>query len=122
MTAQTRHYPVARVVDVHDGDTLKLDVDLGFATHAYVWIRLKGVRAPELSDPTGPQAKGDLQAWLETNAPDGLVMVSTFQIAGSTKEIHEQMTFIRYIGVVTAPAGQELNAWLIGRGYTDQGD
>ncbi len=122
MSTQVRHYPVARIVDVHDGDTLKLDVDLGFSTHAYVWIRLKGVRAPELSEPTGLQAKQDLEAWLATDAPDGLVAVDTFQAAGSVKEIREQRTFIRYVGVVTTPGGAELNAWLRSCGYTDQGE
>ena len=122
MTAQIRHYPVARVVDVHDGDTVKLDVDCGFSVHAYVWIRLKDVRAPELSEPTGPQAKQELEAWLQTDAPDGLVMVDTFQVAGATKEIREQRTFIRYVGIITAPGGQELNAWMIARGYVDQGE
>lgn len=122
MTAQVRHYPVARVVQVHDGDTVKLDVDCGFSVHAYVWIRLKGVRAPELSEATGPDAKRAAQAWFQTDAQDGLVMVDTFQTAGSTKEINEQRTFIRYVGVVTAPGGSELNAWMIARGYTDQGE
>lgn len=123
MTAQIRHYPVARVVEVHDGDTIRLDVDLGFSTHHYPWIRLKGVRAPELKEPAGPQAKLDLEAWLTTDAPDGLVAVTTFQVASVAKEIREQMTFIRYVGVVTSPTtGQELNAWLITRGYIDQGE
>ena len=122
MTAQVRHYPVARVVTVHDGDTIRLDVDLGFSVHSYVWVRLRGVRAPELGEASGPQAKQDLEAWLATDAPDGLVSVDTFQTAGSVKEIREQMTFIRYLGVVTsATTGQELNAWLLARGYTDQG-
>ena len=122
MTPHPRHYPVARVVETHDGDTLKLDVDLGFSVHGYVWIRLKNVRAPELTEPTGPQAKLDLEAWLATDAPDGMVSVTTFQTAGSTKEIREQMTFIRYVGVVSSPAtGQELNGWLRSRGYTNQG-
>jgi endonuclease YncB( thermonuclease family) len=121
MTAQVRYYPVARVVDVHDGDTLRLDVDLGFSTHAYVWIRLKGVRAPELREPTGPQAKRDLETWISTHAPDGLVRVDTFQVAGSAKEIREQRTFIRYVGVISAPDGSELYPWMVARGYVDQG-
>ncbi len=117
-----RHYPVAQVLTVHDGDTIRLLVDVGFSTLCRVWIRLKGVRAPELSEPTGPQAKQDLQAWLATDAPDGMVEVATFQVAGVVKEIREQRTFIRYVGVVTAPGGAELNAWLMARGYIDQGE
>lgn len=118
----SRHYPVARVVTVHDADTIKLDIDLGLSVHTYAWIRLKDVRAPELREATGPQAKLDVEAWLATDAPDGLVAVETFQTAGSSKEINEQRTFIRYVGVVTSPSGTELNGWLRSRGYTDQGE
>lgn len=125
MTSQARLYPVARVAVVHDGDTLKLEVDLGFSTLARVWIRLKGVRAPELKEAAGPQAKQDLEAWLATDAPDGYVVVETFQTAGSgtLKEINERRTFIRYVGVISSPAtGGELNAWMRANGYIDQGE
>lgn len=122
MTVPTsRHYPVARVLQAHDGDTLKLEVDLGFSTLARVWIRLKNVRAPELSEPTGPTARNDTLGWVKDHAPDGYVAVETFQTAGSSKEISEQRTFIRYVGVVTSTSGDELNGYLRSRGYTDQG-
>jgi hypothetical protein len=117
----TRHYPVARVVQVHDGDTLKLDVDLGFSTHAYIWVRLKDVRAPELSEPDGPAAHIDVRLWLAEHAPDSFVTLTTFQTGGSFKEIREQRTFIRYVGIIVADNGAELNQYLRDKGFIDRG-
>jgi endonuclease YncB( thermonuclease family) len=119
--AITRTYPVARVVEVHDGDTLKLDVDLGFSCHAWAWIRLKGVGAPELSEPDGPAAHNDVRLWLAEHAPDNFVTLTTFQTAGAFKEIREQRTFIRYVGIVVADNGAELNSYLLAKGYVDRG-
>lgn len=118
-----RTYPVARVIEVHDADTLKLNVDLGFSTHAYAWIRLKGVRAPELGTDAGKVARDDTMGWLKDYAPDGYVQVTTFQTSGAFEEIREQRTFIRYVGVIAVgPGGPTLNSYLIDeRGYTDQG-
>lgn len=50
----------ARVVTVHDGDTLTLDVDLGFFTHVVVPFRILGMNARELSEPGGPEARDHL--------------------------------------------------------------
>lgn len=118
-----RVYPLARLLDVHDGDTVKLDVDLGFSTHAYIWLRLRGVRAPELATTEGQLAREECRAWFDIHAPDGYVQVTTFQTRGLFKEIREQRTFIRYVGVVAmGPGGPTLNDYLITeRGYTDQG-
>lgn len=51
----------SRVLSVHDGDTVTVDVDLGFS----VWvrkcvIRLDGLDAPELPTPEGHAAKMEL--------------------------------------------------------------
>jgi endonuclease YncB( thermonuclease family) len=117
----SHHYPLARVLQVHDGDTLKLDVDLGFSCHTWAWIRLKDVGAPELSEPDGPAAREDVVAWLAEQAPDGWVTLTTFQVAGAFKEIRERRTFIRYVGIVVADNGAELNEWLRAKGFVDRG-
>jgi micrococcal nuclease len=49
-------YPV-RVLEIHDGDTLKLDIDLGLRIHCVDKIRLAHVDAPELMTLPGVQAK-----------------------------------------------------------------
>lgn len=60
----------ARVISVHDGDTISLDVDLGFDVHvARMDVRLAGVDAPELNrvDLLGEKAKASLLTWLATH-------------------------------------------------------
>lgn len=69
----------AVVRSVHDGDSLRCDVDLGFG----VWIsdmalRLYGVDAPELGSPEGRAARD----WLRERLPVGkIVVVRTFKDA-----------------------------------------
>ena len=113
-------WPVARVAEVHDGDTLKLDIDLGFSTHVLVWVRLMDVRAPELSEADGQTARSDLLAWLGEYAPDSHVKVTTWR-SSAPLEIRFRQSFIRYVGIVTAPNGAVLNNWLRAKGYIDRG-
>lgn len=47
----------ATVLDVHDGDTVTLDVDLGYFAHAHVPHRLLGINAPELSTAEGKASR-----------------------------------------------------------------
>jgi hypothetical protein len=35
-------YPVLGVREIHDGDTFRLDLDMGFEHSAWPWLRLKG--------------------------------------------------------------------------------
>ena len=116
-----RHYPLARIVEVHDGDTLRLDVDLGFSVHAYVWVRLLDVRAPELHQAGGAQAKVNVEGWLAEHSPGGYVSAITYQAPSKVKEIREKMTFVRYVAMVVAEDGRYLNEWLREQGYVDQG-
>lgn len=63
----------ATVMGVHDGDTVTLNLDLGFRVH---WegmnVRLLGINAPELSNkPAGPDARDYLRDLL----PVGLVIL-----------------------------------------------
>lgn len=47
----------ANVVRVVDGDTLYVDIDLGFKTGVFQYLRLRGIDAPELGTPEGKKAK-----------------------------------------------------------------
>jgi endonuclease YncB( thermonuclease family) len=116
-----RIYPVCQVLSVYDGDTIRVDIDRGDHIRTRDWIRLKDVRAPELREADGPAARADVIAWLNEHAPEGFVTVTTFWSQGSLKEINEEMTFQRYVGVVVAPNGAELNSYLIARGYVTRG-
>jgi len=112
-------WPLARLLDVHDGDTVKLAIDHGFGEDAKEWIRLKDVRAPELDEPGGPEATDVCQSWFDEHAPDGYVQVTTFRTSAPL-EIRFRASFSRYIGIIVAD-GNSLNEWLRERGYTDQG-
>jgi len=116
-----RVYPVCEVLEVYDGDTLRADIDRGGHVHTRDWLRLKGVRAPELREPDGPQARADVVAWLNEHAPDGMVEVTTFWSQGTLKEINEEQTFVRYVAEVRAPNGTSLGQWLVAKGYIDRG-
>jgi endonuclease YncB( thermonuclease family) len=47
----------AEVLDVHDGDTYRLRVDLGFRCAVTIQCRLHGVDCPELNTPEGKDAR-----------------------------------------------------------------
>jgi micrococcal nuclease len=49
-------YPVT-LLEIHDGDTFKVDIDLGLRIHCVDKIRLAHVDAPELMTIPGVQAK-----------------------------------------------------------------
>jgi endonuclease YncB( thermonuclease family) len=49
-------YP-ATVVSLHDGDTFRVDVDLGFGVHVTEFnVRVYGINAPELATAAGKAA------------------------------------------------------------------
>ena len=61
----------ATVVNVVDGDTVDLDIDLGLHITKRERIRAKGINAPRLGTAAGHAAKGAAQAFL----PNGTVIV-----------------------------------------------
>lgn len=64
----------ARVVRVIDGDTVILDIDLGFHVTIRMSCRLAGINARELHAPGGPEAGAHLASLLPQN---GLVTVES---------------------------------------------
>jgi len=62
----------ATIVRVIDGDTLQLDVDLGFTVRARVTFRLADIDAPEQRTPAGPPAL----SWLASALPVGACVIA----------------------------------------------
>jgi endonuclease YncB( thermonuclease family) len=115
-------WPVARLLEIGDGDTVRLAVDHGFEEDAKVWIRLADVGAPERDEPADwATAKADVEAWFAEHAPDGQVRLSTFRTS-EPLEIRFRRTFTRYVGVVYSLDGVELNGWLRERGWVGRGE
>lgn len=63
----------ATVVKVVDGDTVDLDVDLGFSIHRKERFRLSDINAPEVSTTAGLEAK----AYMIGRLPIGTVVTIT---------------------------------------------
>jgi micrococcal nuclease len=53
------------VVKVIDGDTVRLNVDLGCDVNLRLTVRLAGIDAPEISTNAGKVAKAFAEDWLE---------------------------------------------------------
>jgi micrococcal nuclease len=88
------------VVDVHDGDTIKVDLDLGFD----MWIkslslRLYGINAPELNTPAGKVSAAFLKK---------LLPVGTACVVETIKDKQEKYGRILAKITVKTPAGKGL--------------
>jgi endonuclease YncB( thermonuclease family) len=72
----------AVVLDVHDGDTLKVAVDLGFGAEITLKLRVSHVNAPELSTPAGVTARDYTDAWVSHHASHylGVTPVNPFLV------------------------------------------
>lgn len=79
----------ATVLRVIDGDTIDIDIDLGFAIRQKMKIRLHGINAPETSTPEGKVAK----RWLAEKLP-----VGTSIVVKTVKDRQEK--YGRYLGTV----------------------
>lgn len=94
----------ATVVEVHDGDTARLVLDLGWHITLTENVRLLGVDAPELSTAAGKVVRDFVQGLL----PAG---------AAVTFASHELDKYGRPLGRLTLPDGRDLSAVLIETGH-----
>lgn len=105
----------AAVLTVHDGDTLKLRVDLGFYIHDDMTIRLAGINAPELSTPEGKAAQAFADDWIKAHASP---------YVGVWTQKDKQEKYGRYLATVydLADPSATLNAALLAAGYAHPWD
>lgn len=104
---------------IHDGDTVRLLIDLGFDVRAEKWIRLAGVSAPEIGTAAGAEVRLFVHQWttrrLGPNLMTGRKSPLTWPLRVLTEvtrrsEPTEVMTFARYVGwVYDLETGQCLN-------------
>lgn len=100
--AEPRTYP-ATVQRVIDGDTVRLEVDLGFSVTLHgVDVRMADVYAPERFTPQGPAATEALRSLL----PVGAAVTFTPRL---TPGGDMQRSFTRYVGTIVA-SGNDINA------------
>jgi micrococcal nuclease len=89
-----------------DGDTLDLQIDLGFSISVQQRVRLLGLNAAERFTPAGKAAIAFVQAWLAKHGP-------VFTV---TTQKDEKDKYGRYLADITSPDGANLNDDLIAAG------
>jgi micrococcal nuclease len=95
----------ATVVRVLDGDTVLLDVDLGFYVTVRQSCRLMGINARELHDIGGPEARDHLLGLLPVKASVNLESVKPDKFAG------------RFDGLIFVLPGVSVNQFMVKDGY-----
>jgi len=94
----------ATVIDVHDGDTCQLDVDLGLHVHCHAHVRLAHVDAPELHHADGTRARELLAELLA----DGPLVVNTLR--------DRTEKYGRWLATITTASGHDVGELLVAEG------
>jgi endonuclease YncB( thermonuclease family) len=93
-------FPVAHVVEVHDGDTVTVDIEMDAGFHDSLVrrrpMRLLGINTRELDEPGGPEAQEALAALLPVGTVVSLTSVKNDKYGG------------RYVAKLTLPDGRDV--------------
>lgn len=92
------------VINVHDGDTITVDVDLGWYLTYRVHVRILHINAPELSTPEGKVA----QQAAASHMPAGSIVILTS---------HALDKYGRSLGSLALPDGTDFGQWMLDHGY-----
>lgn len=104
----------AALLDVLDGDTIRVTLDLGCHVRTQQDIRLTAVSAPELSQPGGVEAQRYVIDWMAELEPLRWPLLVNTQ---PNRYGEERRSFVRYLGTVADIAdgrvlNDDLNAYL----------
>ena len=90
----------ATVVSVYDGDTMTVDIDLGFRVQMRMVLRLYGINTPEVR---GPERESGLASrdWVRLQCPPGKEIV-----VESYKD--KQGKYGRYLATIWLPSHDDL--------------
>ncbi len=91
----------AKVASVIDGDSVYLDVAVGFHVSVNIYARLYGINAPEVSTPEGKESRAALRKKL---LPGADVIVKTFKDPGDK--------YGRWLAVIVLD-DVNINDWLV---------
>lgn len=99
----------ARVIRVVDGDTIDLDIDLGFHTRVIKRIRLSFINAPERHTDLGKRSKD----FLLKNIPEGSKVIIKTQLDSTDK-------YGRVLGEIFAPDQiSSINKLMVDGGFAE---
>jgi len=96
----------AKIIRVVDGDTVNVEIDLGFNINFTQPLRLHGINAPELSTDEGKVIRDILKQKIEGK-------IVTIQTIKDRKE-----KYGRYLATLILPGfAPDINQWLVNEGY-----
>lgn len=99
-------YKNVKVISVRDGDTVTLEIDLGFGLKFKDKFRFKGIDTFELKEEGGQEAKSYTAQWLEDHKDT--LMVESFK----------KGSFGRWLCSISCDScGESLNAELLSEGH-----
>jgi len=98
----------AKVVHIVDGDTMDVEVDVGFHMTAKVRVRLVGVDTPEVYGPNACEEGREASAFVKQLLPLGQEVLLTTQKAGK---------YGRWLAILVMPDGRCVNDILIEKGW-----
>lgn len=92
----------ATAIDVHDGDTYRLVVDLGFKVAVTIQCRIHGVDSPELNTPEGKAARDYARAMLTpAGEPPTPLVIESYKDARSFERWVCDVYVVTTTGVVS---------------------
>lgn len=111
--AKTKRF-TGKVVEIHDADTYKVEIDLGFYVVVKQWLRLRGLDAQELDQERGAEAT----AFVREMMPEGTTIEMDVELV-KTREGGEdyKWTFRRFVADVTLPGGTDLAGLIRKQGF-----
>jgi micrococcal nuclease len=110
----------ARALRVIDGDTLDVELDVGFNSRRIERVRLANVNTPETKGATraaGLDAMSFTLDWISQHRSHTDGAIKTFPAWPFTVETFKADSFGRYIATISNTAGESLNDALIAAGH-----
>lgn len=102
----------ATIIEWHDGDTVKLDVDKGFEDFTKAWFRLYGIDTPELATVSGIMASD----FVKKTWPPGTAVV-VVSLKGEEIPVGKEK-YGRWLAVLYTPgATGSINDLLVSSGF-----
>lgn len=105
--------PVRGAVDrCHDGDTVLCLIDPQYEGYVYRWIRARGINAPELDEPGGPEAL----AFAELLLPFGTHVAIYNSVKVPSSGVMDK-SFERYVAQIMLPDGSDFSTRMVDAGH-----
>lgn len=111
----------AKLISVHDGDTVRVVLDQGFYDTKEINVRLLNVFAPELKQAGGADVRDFVHSWFNQLTPYSgwNFIVTTTRLKTADKE---DTSFDRYVGTITSLDGtrnlnMDVQAYVTVKGY-----